>query len=356
MRIFAAKRRVIMNRRIVLIALAALTLISTGCSKKHNPSGGAEGEPESNVLSITGAPESAVLVGEKFSLTVESLSDEVDAHAAVWSSSNSDVAKVNALGHVLATGKGECDIIATVGNAFKKVSISVNDRDPAIDEMGHVGNSKTERGQNGNSTTFSVGNTGWWGDIWYQGGNNSVTYYDNGTFKASWNGANDYIMGLGYYYGIDSGICPEDMQYDCYFRHSKAGSAGGYNYIGIHGWTINPLVEFYIVDDWYNKPGANLLGQKKGEFIVDGAKYEIYQNVRVQQPSIILGTQTFPQFFSVRAVARQSGHIDASAHFKEFESLGMRMGKMYELMYFIEAGGGTGSLECTYFFMSDGKF
>ena len=75
MRIFAEKRRVIMNRRIVLIALAALTLISTGCSKKHNPSGGAEGEPESNVLSITGAPESAVLVGGKFSLTVESLAN-----------------------------------------------------------------------------------------------------------------------------------------------------------------------------------------------------------------------------------------------------------------------------------------
>ena len=43
-----------------------------------------------------------------------------------------------------------------------------------------------------------------------------------------------------------------------------SATAGGYNYIGIHGWTMNPLVEFFIVDDWYTKPGTNLLGQRKG--------------------------------------------------------------------------------------------
>jgi hypothetical protein len=29
--------------------------------------------------------------------------------------------------------------------------------------------------------------------------------------------------------------------------------------------------------------------------------------------------------------------------------------EMRQLMYYIEVGGGTGSLDCTYFFMSDGK-
>ena len=45
---------------------------------------------------------------------------------------------------------------------------------------------------------------------------------------------------------------------------------------------------------------------------------------------------------------------DKVDHFPS-EFPGMRMGKMYELMYYIEAGGGTGSLDCTYFFMSDGR-
>ena len=266
----------IMKRGILLVALAALTLIAMGCKKTNSPAGASEGE--------------------------------------------------------------------TV----------VNERNPATDEMGHVGSSKTDRGQNNSSVSFSVFDTGWQGEIWYQGGNNSMTYYENGTFQASWNGTNDCIMRVGYYYGTGSNVNPNDRQYDCYFRHSKTGSAGGYSYIGIYGWTVDPLVEFYIVDDWYYKPGANLLGQKKGEFTVDGDTYEIYQNQRNHAPSI-MGEQTFPQYFSVRTTSRENGHIDVSAHFKKFVSLGMKMGKIYEVRYFFEVGGGTGSFDCTYLFLSDGK-
>ena len=89
-----------------------------------------------------------------------------------------------------------------------------------------------------------------------------MTYYDNGTFKAAWNVTNDFVTSVGYDY--DTSVKYQDMQYDCYFRHTKTGSAGGYNYIGIHGWTLEPIVEFFIVDDWYTKPGTNLLGQRKG--------------------------------------------------------------------------------------------
>jgi hypothetical protein len=228
-----------------------------------------------------------------------------------------------------------------------------SERDPANDEMGHIGNGKTERGQNKNSVVFPIGDTGWTGKIYYEGGNNSMIYYDNGTFTPAWNGTNNYIAGVGYYYG-STGVKYQNMQYDCYFRHSKAGNAGGYSFIGIHGWTLNPLVEFYIVDDWFTKPGPNLLGQRKGEFTVDGDNYEIFQNIRVQALSI-MGTQTFPQFYSVRKSARSSGHIDICAHFNIWESMRMRMGDIYEVMYIVEAGGGTGTLDCTYFFMSDGK-
>ena len=346
MHIFAGKKRVIMNRRIVLIVLAALTLLAASCNKKDSL--------ESAVTSIVikGAPEPAMLVGEKFSLNVEIMPEDIDAGIVVWSSSNPAVAKVNASGRVLATGKGECEISATAGRASDKVAISVNDRDPAKDAMGHVGSEKTERGRNNGDVTFPIGSA-WKGYLFYQGGNNSMTHYDNGTFKAAWNVTNDFVASVGYDY--DTSVKYQDMQYDCYFRHTKTGSAGGYNYIGIHGWTLEPIVEFFIVDDWYNKPGANLLGQKKGEFTVDGANYEIYKNQRFQQPTIA-GTQTYPQYFSVRSSARQCGHIDISAHFKQWESLGMNMGdEMRQLMYYIEVGGGTGSLDCTYFFMSDGK-
>ena len=261
---------------------------------------------------------------------------------------------MNATGRVLATGKGKCNIVATVGEISSWVSVSVKDRNPATDEMGHIGSGRTTNGRNNQSTEFSLGETGWKGVLWYSGGNNSVTYYDNGTFKAIWSGTNSFYVGVGYYYGDSSATYWDEMQYDCYFRHGRTGSAGGYDYIGIHGWTLDPLVEFFILDDWFNKPGTNVLGNKKGEFELDGDTYDVYQNTRVQASSIS-GTNTFPQYFSVRRTARQSGHIDVNAHFKKWASLGMKMGRVYELKYYVETGGGTGTFDCTYFFMSDGK-
>ncbi len=121
-----------MNRRIVWIVQAALALISTGCAREPH----ATDESPAISIAIKGAPESAMLVGEKFSLNVEIMPEDIDAGIVVWSSSNPAVAKVNASGRVLATGKGECEISATAGRASDKVAISVNDRDPAKERWG----------------------------------------------------------------------------------------------------------------------------------------------------------------------------------------------------------------------------
>jgi len=238
------------------------------------------------------------------------------------------------------------------GGAGGGASEPVNGIDACNDPMGHEGASKTTQGQNNSSVTGNIGSTGYHYEIWYQGGNNSMTYYDNGTYKASWSGTNDFLARVGLKYD-ETKTHQQIGQIDAYFKWTKSGNAGGYNYIGIYGWTVDPLVEYYIVDDWYNKPGA-YLGQKKGEFTVDGDVYEIFQNTRVQQPSI-KGTSTFPQFFSVRRSARSCGHIDITAHFEKWESLGMKMGKMYEAKILVEAGGGSGSFDVTYFKMTDGS-
>ena len=225
------------------------------------------------------------------------------------------------------------------------------DIDACKDEMGHEGTEKITYGQNNNSVTGNVGSSPYHYEIWYQGGNNSLTYYDNGTYKASWSGTNDFLARVGFKY--DEKQTYEELgPIDAYFNWKKSGSGGGYNYIGIYGWTIDPLVEYYIVDDWFSKPGANLTGQRKGEFEVDGEVYEVYQNMRYNSPSV-KGEATFPQYFSVRKSYRNCGHIDVTAHFKKWEELGMRMGKMYEAKVLIEAGGGSGSFDVTYLKMTD---
>ena len=225
--------------------------------------------------------------------------------------------------------------------------------DACKDKMGHEGKETRTQGQNNSSVTGNVGSSPYHYEIWYQGGNNSMTFYDNGTYKASWNGTNDFLARVGFKYDEKS-TYSDVGPIDAYFNWSKSGNAGGYNYIGIYGWTVDPLVEYYIVDDWFSEPGPNLLGSKKGEFTVDGATYEVYQNMRNNAPSI-KGNQTFPQYFSKRKGARSCGHIDITAHFKKWEELGMKMGKMYEAKVLVEAGGGSGSFDVSYFKMTDKK-
>lgn len=225
------------------------------------------------------------------------------------------------------------------------------DIDACKDAMGHEGKETRTQGQNNSSVTGNVGSTPYHYEIWYQGGNNVMTYYDNGTYKASWSGTNDFLARVGFKYNEDK-TYEQLGPIDAYFKWNKQGSAGGYNYIGVYGWTVDPLVEYYIVDDWFSEPGPNLLGSKKGEFTVDGATYEVYQNMRYNAPSI-KGNQTFPQFFSKRKGARSCGHIDITAHFKKWEELGLKMGKMYEAKLLVEAGGGAGSFDVTYFKMTD---
>lgn len=219
--------------------------------------------------------------------------------------------------------------------------------DACSEKGGHTGNGTTTRGQNNSSVTGNIGNSGYHYEIWYQGGNNSMTYYNDGTFSAEWNGSNDFLARVGLKY--NSTQTHDQIGYfTADYKFTKSGNAS-YSYIGIYGWTENPLVEYYIVDDWFTKPSPQYLGTKKGEITVDGDTYDIYTFTRVNQPSI-KGTSTFPQFFSVRRNARQCGHIDITAHFKKWGEVGLNLGKMYEVKVLAEAGGGaTGKIDFTYF-------
>jgi hypothetical protein len=152
----------------------------------------------------------------------------------------------------------------------------------------------------------------------------------------------------------------ETKTYDQYgtvsadYAYTKTGTAGGYSFVGIYGWTNNPLIEFYIVDDWFGTGSAPTAGGSlKGTFSVDSGTYKIYTHQQVNQPSIH-GNTTFMQYFSIRQTARQCGHISISEHWKQWKSLGLDLGKMYEAKLLIEAGGGTGSIDYTVGNMTSG--
>jgi len=214
---------------------------------------------------------------------------------------------------------------------------------------------------NGNSGGYKrLPGSPYYYEMWAASGdNNKLTWYgpDQGggaAFRAEWNNANVFLGRVGYTWNEGKPYTAyKNVFCDFSFHRSANGTAGGTSYIGIYGWSKKPLIEWYIVDDWYGdgiigpaKIGGNAV--KKGEFTVDGATYFIYQATRVNQPSIE-GTTTFPQYFSVRQTRRQCGTISITEHFKEWEKIGMLLGaNMYEAKFLIEAGGGTGWFDATY--------
>ena len=193
------------------------------------------------------------------------------------------------------------------------------------------------------NSTGNVG-SGFSYSIWSSGGGGCITTYGTGcAYKATWNNSGDFLAGCGFQWN-------ETQTYDQYgtvsadYAYTKTGSGGGWSYIGIYGWSNNPLIEFYIVDDWFGSGPPTGGGTMKGSFTVDGATYKVYQHQQNNQPSIH-GTTTFQQYFSVRQTARQCGHISLTEHFKEWASLGMPLGKMASARLLTEAGGGSGSID-----------
>jgi len=209
-------------------------------------------------------------------------------------------------------------------------------------------------------------------EMWTEGGNNNSLLWfgpnqgGGAAFRTEWNNAHDYLGRVGFY--MDQGKPYTDyknLYADYNYTRSANGTGGGYSYIGVYGWTKNPLVEWYVVEDWYNGEilaNSKILGTYKGDFTTsDGVVYKIYRNVRPAGSGNILDDgQPFPQYFSVRQRANNSpetpicGSVAITEHFKEWEKFDdMKMGNdLYEVKFLVEAGGGTGWFEASYLKLS----
>ncbi|HEV8549469.1 MAG TPA: glycoside hydrolase family 11 protein, partial [Polyangiaceae bacterium] len=161
-------------------------------------------------------------------------------------------------------------------------------------------------------------------------------------FSATWNNSGDFLARVGLALGSNK-TYDQFGQLGVDFSEMKSGSGGGYSSIGVYGWSVSPLVEFYVTEDSYNRLGGS--GTKKGTFTIDGeGTYDVYVHQQVNQPSIS-GTATFDQFISVRQSARTCGHISLTKHFDAWKGFGMTLGKLEEAKVLVEAGGGSGRID-----------
>ncbi|MEO8177386.1 MAG: glycoside hydrolase family 11 protein [Deltaproteobacteria bacterium] len=193
----------------------------------------------------------------------------------------------------------------------------------------------------------SVSGQDWF--LWYTGGSGCMTTFENlsGAFRAQWNNPGDFLARLGHWFDETQTFAQlGELGADLAF--TRQGSAGGFSFIGIYGWTVTPLIEYYIVEDSFgNGPAQPFATQLRGNFTVDGARYNVYSGDRQNQPSIV-GTANFTQIVSVRQNPRQCGHVSISEHFRQWQRMGMNLGLMKEAKILVEAGGGNGSITFTH--------
>lgn len=88
--------------------------------------------------------------------------------------------------------------------------------------------------------------------------------------------------------------------------------------------------------------GISTGGTQKGSVTSDGATYAIWENQRVNEPSIE-GTSTFNQYISIRDSCTSAGTVTVENHFQAWAALGMDLGTLNYQVIAVESWDGAGS-------------
>jgi len=201
-----------------------------------------------------------------------------------------------------------------------------------------------------NSTGNAGGNYSY--ELWAEGnGSGCMNVFGvDANFSANWSNVEDFLARIGLTF--DRTKTPAKIgTISADFAETKTGNTG-LVYIGIYGWTVDPLREYYILDDWGSTKPAGVASDgtprdSMGTITVDGAVYDVWKKTRTNKPAITGDNKTFDQYFSIRQTPRQCGHISISEHFSKWLGLGLQLGNLVEAKLLLEAQDSSGTIDFT---------
>ncbi|KAE8420378.1 concanavalin A-like lectin/glucanase domain-containing protein [Aspergillus pseudocaelatus] len=176
----------------------------------------------------------------------------------------------------------------------------------------------------------------------------------DGTFKTS----KDGVDAAGFYYSLynanGAGAEYSEFENSGQFKvswntkHSLSWDgqfqAEGDFTLAVYGWTTDPVTEWYVVEAHGTGTPGN--GHILGQVETDGGVYDVYMLPYRNVPEIY-GVTSFNQLWSVRREARHTGTVDAAAHFKRWQELGLKPGNPVFQMVTAEGFKGSGKLDFT---------
>jgi endo-1,4-beta-xylanase len=178
-------------------------------------------------------------------------------------------------------------------------------------------------------------NNGYFYSLYWEGGSASISFPNGGgNFQINYSNVNDVVGGKGWNPGGTWTV-----------GYNIGYLSGSYNFVGIYGWTTNPLIEFYVVEK-----GSVTGSTRIGTMSSDGHTYTVYKNQRVNAPSI-QGTATFWQYLSNWGGAPTGSNqkITMSNHVNYWRNYGGQgFGSFNYMVFGLEAWGGkSGAINAT---------
>jgi len=173
--------------------------------------------------------------------------------------------------------------------------------------------------------------------MFVSGGSACINLNSGTSYTTTWSSIGDFVGGVGWNPGSTSRTVS--------FSGSMSDS-GGTALMSLYGWSTNPLVEYYVEDDFI--PAGNAAGTFMGTMTSDGGTYNIYEHQQVNQPCITGNSCTFEQYLAIRTSPVTSGTITFSNFVSAWASHGMNLGTMnYQVLATEAFGGGSGSSSVT---------